>query len=232
MFHEDIQEKKSNKFSRKGESYPLQNRLISELSEVELLALILRTSSKKGGTTLEQAQKIKANFPTLLALQRAGVGELKGLSGLNESKTLAIKAALELGRRLILSKEERKRQFTSSYEIFELYHARFKGEEQENFWCLLLDYKNRPLRHLEIAKGKSNLCSIDPIDIFAPAIRERALKLILIHNHPSGDPEPSSEDRILTSRIQEVAKLIGIKVLDHLIIGDHTYVSFAERGWL
>jgi DNA repair protein RadC len=168
----------------------------------------------------------------LREIERAGVAELSGIGGICTQKATAVHAALELGRRLVETPLYRGQSFTSSREVFEAYAPRLGGCEQETFWVLLLDQQNRVVKQIQIVSGSVNRCPLSPQDVFAPALREKAVRLILLHNHPSGDPEPSQDDRSLTQRLQKIAQLLNIEILDHLIICDQRYVSFADRGLL
>lgn len=210
----------------------LQANDVQHLGEAELLALLLRTSSRVGGTPIEQAQALWNRFGSLRALERSGVTELAQTLGVTPAKASAVHAALELGRRLVEQPLHRGQSFTSSRMVFNAFGPRLSGYEQETFWLLLLDQKNRVLKQQQIAQGSINRCPITPQDVFAPALREKAVRLLLIHNHPSGNPEPSHDDRTLTERLQNMAQLLGMEVIDHIVLGDQSYVSFADRGWL
>lgn len=202
------------------------------LSEQELIALVLRTTSRLGGSAIEQAQQLWSYFGSLRELERCGFEELTRISGITPAKAASLQAALALGRRLVEKPLYRGQSLTSSHAVFEAYASRFGGLEQETFWLLLLDQKNRVLRQVHVASGCINRCPVTPQDIFAPALREKAVRLLLLHNHPSGNPEPSQDDKDLTQKLQQMARLLGLEIIDHLVIGDQSYVSFADRGWL
>ncbi|MCB9640897.1 MAG: DNA repair protein RadC [Myxococcales bacterium] len=203
-----------------------------DLHDVELLALLLRTSGRQQGSALEQAQRCLKGFQDLRSLERAGTGEIAEIAQLPYEKASSIKAALELGRRLAGQPLSRGEAYLCSRQIWRAYGPKLAGHEQETFWALLLDQGNRLLREIQVSKGSVNRCPVTPAEIFAPALREKAVSLILLHNHPSGQPEPSPEDRALTERLQQVAQLVGVRILDHLVLGDQSYVSFADRGWI
>lgn len=210
----------------------LQCSQIHTLHECELLALILRTTSQQGGDPLQQARLLWQHFGSLRELERCGLAEISAIPGMNVPKATAILAALALGRRLLETPLQRGQSLTSSQMVFEAYAPKLQGLEHETFWLLLLDQKNRVIKHLQIAQGSINRCPIAAQDVFAPALREKAVRLLLLHNHPSGNPEPSQDDRLLTQRLQQMAQLLGLEIIDHLIIGDPQYISFADRGWL
>jgi len=205
---------------------------VQHLSEPELLSLVLRTGGKRAGDIHEQGMRIWQHYRSLQALERAGVAELSELKGVTSAKAASILAALELGRRLVERPLYQGQQFICSKQVFCAFAPRLSGLEQETFWVILLNQGNRILKQIQVATGSIHLCPIAPSDLFSPALREKATRLILLHNHPSGDPEPSQQDRTLTKRLQEAARLLGLKILDHLVIGQDCYVSFADRGWL
>ncbi|MCK6511721.1 DNA repair protein RadC [Myxococcota bacterium] len=233
--HTEAAEKESVLFSQTKGPVPLQRLMFRghrELHEVELLALLLRTSGRQQGNVWEQARRCWEGFQDLRELERAGVQEIASHAAISSEKAAAIKAALELGRRLAQQPLSRGEAFVCSRQIWRAYGPRMAGQEQETFWALLLDQSNRLLREVQVSAGSINRCPVTPVEVFAPALREKAVGMILLHNHPSGQPEPSPEDRALTERLQQVAHLIGIRLLDHLVLGDQSYVSFADRGWL
>jgi len=205
---------------------------LRRLSEVELVALILRTNEGKRGTALQQAYRLWQTFEGVQRLEDASLAELSGGGDLPESKAASLLAALELGRRGTEKPLLRGQRFSHPRQIYEAFGLKLRGLAQETFWVLLLDQKNRLLKEEHIALGTINHCPLYAADIFRPILREKAVSMVLLHNHPSGDPEPSEEDKRVTKKIQEIAGIIGISVLDHLILGDGCYVSFAERGLL
>jgi len=205
---------------------------VSALSEESLLALVLRTASKRGGSAVEQARRLLASFGSLGGVARAGHAELVAAASIPVAKAAAISAAFELGRRRIAVPLPRGHSFTSSHEVYEAFAPRLAALEQETFWILLMDQRNKILRQLEVVRGSISRCMVTPQEVFAPAIREKARRMVLMHNHPSGDPEPSTEDRSLTRRLVHIAELHHIEIIDHLVFGDGRYVSFADRGWL
>jgi len=231
-----MQKNSSNLVTSSSHAYRQMQMLLSrptqELSEDELLSLIVRTKSQVGGSSLEQARRLWEKFGSLREIERSGVAELSRLPGLTFAKAASIQAALELGRRLVSTPLYRGQSYTSSRQIFAAYSPRIGGLEQENFWVLLLDQQNRVIKEIKIASGSINRCPLTPREVFAPAFREKSVRIVLLHNHPSGDPEPSREDQTLTQRLQEVAAILGVEIIDHLVIADQSYVSFADRGWI
>lgn len=193
----------------------------------DLVATVIR-----GKKAQETALAILSEFPSLKRLANAGIGELASIPGMSKKKAISLKSAIELGRAMVGEKLERGKSFTSSYAVYEHYHPLFAGKEKEEFHMLLLDQKNRVLGSVLVGVGSINRCPITPQEIFAPALREKAVRLLLLHNHPSGNPEPSQDDRTLTQKLQQMAQLLGFEIIDHIVIGDGNYVSFADRGWI
>jgi DNA repair protein RadC len=116
--------------------------------------------------------------------------------------------------------------------VYAAYAATFRDQRHEEFLAILLDCRNRTMRETRIARGALSSCQVHPREAFADAVREGAAGIIFLHNHPSGDPEPSTDDNELTTRLHKAGCLLGIRVVDHVVIGDGGYVSYAERGWL
>jgi DNA repair protein RadC len=175
------------------------------------------------------AEILLTHFPDFQALAQAGIAELKEIAGVGEKKAAQVKAIVEFSRRIYQKPMERGSKFTSSRDVFNAYGSLLKGRLQESFWVLLLDSRNRVIKHVQVSEGMMGSCPVDPKDVFRTAIKEGAISLILLHNHPSGDPEPSQEDKALTEKLKEIGNLFGIRVLDHLVVADNDYVSFADR---
>ncbi len=164
-------------------------------------------------------------------LARRTHGELVR-DGLPPAAARRIACALELGRRTSHRRLARGEPLRSSQVIFEAFHARMRDLRVEQFWLVLIDSKNRIMRDVLISQGTLSSSLVHPREVFREAILGSAAAILMAHNHPSGDPEPSQEDRDLTRRIEAVGELVGIRVLDHVVIGDGAYVSFLDRGWI
>lgn len=205
------------------------------LSNAELLAILLRTGHHSTGqTALDLAQKI-----LLLAggEQGAGLREFSNLSveelckvkGVGMAKAVQVLAALELGRRI--AREEVVRPLVRQpADVAGLLLAEMRDLEVEEFRVVLLNTKHYVLAVDRVSVGGLDSSSAHPREIFKRAIRRSAAAMILVHNHPSGDPEPSPEDVQVTRRLAEAGRILGIEVLDHIVVGDGRYVSFRERG--
>ncbi|ACX52636.1 DNA repair protein RadC [Ammonifex degensii KC4] len=201
----------------------------SALSEVELLAIILRTGSARG-SALDLARFLLANFGGLKGLATTAVQELSSVPGMGEAKAAQVAAALELGRRLGTLEVSSRPVINSPAAAAQLVVPTMAHLEQEEFRVILLDTKNQLLGIETVAVGGLNSAGVLPREVFRAAVRRSACALILVHNHPSGDPTPSGEDLALTRRLVQAGDLLGIEVLDHLIIGDNCYVSLKEAN--
>ncbi len=165
-------------------------------------------------------------------LTMRGVEDLCRVPGVGLAKVAQIKAAVELGRRAISVPLATGAPLGSSADVFRHYAPRLRGLRHEIFKIVLLDAKHRVIRDAIVSEGSLTMSLVHPREVFALAVRESAAAVLVLHNHPSGDPQPSPEDRQLTARLVAAGELLGIRVLDHLIIGDRRYMSFADQGWL
>ena len=206
------------------------------LSEAQLLAIILRTGDPASkASAVDVARGLLERFNNdLSAMSNASVHELRGARGIGQAKACEVKAAFELGRRR-MEKEDgplRSKQFRCSEDVANFYMPRFAGKKREQFQVVMLDRKNRIMRAEMVSEGSLDTSVVHPREVFNKAIRDSAAAIICVHNHPSGDPQPSPEDRALTRRLQDAGETIGIPVLDHIIVGRNCYVSFKDEGWL
>ncbi len=199
------------------------------LSDAQLLAVILRTGSGGQGV-LELAMGLIENFEGLRNIDAASPVELRSFKGLGDAKIAQIKAAFALGKRMMAESPERNASFTSSRTVNDYFAPRFRNAKKEVFLSALLDAKNRLIREVKVSEGTLTNSLIHPREAFREAIRESAASVIFVHNHPSGDPEPSRDDLAVTERLKATGEIIGIQVLDHVIIGDGRYVSLKEKG--
>jgi DNA repair protein RadC len=204
------------------------------LTNAELLALIIRTgdtATKKSAIDLGR-ELISFFSDNLRELGSADLAEICTIKGMGPAKATGIKAAFALAARFQSRKLEHLDRFTSPRQVFDYFHHEFRDSRKEYFLILLLDGKNRIIRRVQISEGSLNQSIVHPREVFSPAVKESAAAIILVHNHPTGDPAPSSEDIAITRRLREAGEIMGIKVLDHIIIGDGEFVSFVERGLL
>ncbi|RME71245.1 MAG: JAB domain-containing protein [Chloroflexi bacterium] len=199
------------------------------LSNAELLAILLRVGLP-GENVIAFSTRLLRQFNGLDGLARASFDELAGVKGMGIAKTAQLKAALELGRRLLAVSADARPQITCPADAANLLLPEMAHLEQEHVRTLLLDTKNRVLRSEKVYQGNANSAIIRPAEIFRDAVRANAVALIVAHNHPSGDPTPSPEDVQITRSLVQAGKLLGIELLDHLIIGRNRFVSLKERG--
>jgi DNA repair protein RadC len=203
------------------------------LTDAELLAIVLRTGDGKSGrTALDHARQLIKKFETFQNLASVAPAELLNFKGIGPAKAATVKAVMEIARRYATVKFPHGKAFSRSADVFAHFHQRLKDRKKECFFILLLDSKNKAIREERISEGTLTSSLVHPREAFAPAIKESAASLILVHNHPSGDPAPSREDEEITHRLVEGGKVLGIGVLDHIIIGQGSYYSFADRGRL
>jgi DNA repair protein RadC len=201
----------------------------SALSNAELLAIILRVGTQDENA-VQVGQRLLASFDGLAGLVRASGPELMRERGLGPAKVAQVKAALELGRRLLLESPGDRPQIRSPADAANLVMSEMSLLEQEHLRVMLLDTKNRVLETTNVYVGSLNTSLIRVGELFRGAIRANCASLIVVHNHPSGDPTPSPEDVAVTKQIVEAGKLLDVDVLDHLIIGRQRFVSLKERG--
>jgi DNA repair protein RadC len=201
------------------------------LTDGQLLAVLLGTGHA-GDSAFELGLAILNQQGGLHGLERQGIRQLCAIPGIGPAKAAALKAALEIGKRAIAAPLTTGQRISSSQDIFQHYCPLLRGLRREIFKVILLDGKNAIIKDLTVSEGSLTLSLVHPREAVVPAVRESAGAVIFVHKHRSGDPEASAEDRALTERLVSVGELIGIRVLDHIIIGDRRYVSFADQGWI
>ena len=207
----------------------LKNYGAASLSNAELIAILLRTGIK-GENVLNLSARLLTEYGGLLGLARAEFADLAAKRGLGPAKASQVKAALELARRLVLASPNARPQITSPGDAANLLMLEMGGLAQEHFRVILLDTKHYVLGMPTLYKGNTNAAIIRAGEVFRPAVKAAATAIILVHNHPSGDPTPSPEDVQVTKRIIEGGKMLDIEVLDHIVIGNQRFVSLRERG--
>jgi DNA repair protein RadC len=199
------------------------------LSNAELLAIGLRTGVG-GENVVRLAERLLSHFGGLPGLARASIAELQTINGIGPAKAVEIKAALEMGRRLLASTPTERPRVTTPADAANLLMSEMTFLEQEHLRVVLLDTRNRVLGTPTIYIGSLNTSVIRIGELFRQAIRENAAALIVAHNHPSGDPSPSPEDINVTKQLVKAGKLLDIEILDHIVIGRQKFVSLKERG--
>jgi DNA repair protein RadC len=201
-----------------------------KLSDAQLLGIILRTG-EGGRTAVDLGRELLEHCGGLGGIARAGISEICTIKGIGPAKAAEIKAAMELGRR-----HQRPTlagaSLCASRDVAEYFQPRLRDSKKEEFRCVLLDTKNRVIREETVSTGSLTASLVHPRETFKTAVRESAAAVIFVHNHPSGDIKPSQEDILLTRRLVQAGDLLGIKVLDHVIVGDGGHFSFRDSGFL
>lgn len=200
------------------------------LSNAELLAIILRTGSR-AENVVSMSSRILSEY-SIKQLSLANIKRLMQIHGIGEAKASQISAVFELARRLETFVEEPKRKVRSPKDVYTLMYPKMREQKKERFITLYLDTKNQILKEETVSIGSLNASIVHPREVFKSALMESSASVIMIHNHPSGDPSPSREDIMVTEKLVEGGKLLGIDVLDHIIIGDGKYVSLKDEGFV
>ena len=204
----------------------------SNLTDSELLAVLLRTGTR-GENALQLADKILHpvfSQKGVLNLHQWTYEQLMQIKGIGKVKAIQILCLAELSRRLAKATAQEGLNFSNPASIARYYMEDLRHANQEQMKLLLLNTKSRLIGETDISMGTVNSAVISPRELFVEALQKNAVSIVLLHNHPSGDPTPSKEDVLITRRIQEAGRLIGVELLDHIVIGDNCYVSLREKG--
>ncbi|MGD1020270.1 MAG: DNA repair protein RadC [Verrucomicrobiia bacterium] len=213
----------------------LKERGAAALTDAELIAILLRTGMK-GTSAVQLAQELLVKFRTLRELASASVEEIAKVKGVGETKAIQLKAAFELARRLSTSSRDKQRIISSPEEAAGYVREEMRMLDREEFHVLLLNTKNGLIKKCPVSRGSLNASIVEPREVFKDAIAASAASMILVHNHPSGDPTPSAEDITVTKRLVNAGELLNILVLDHIILGhrtdgrDQDFASLKELG--
>ncbi len=200
------------------------------LSDTELLSFFLTRGGAPGEFALRESRGVMAlagNLPGLLSLRE---GELCGVHGIGPTKARRILALAALAKRLAERPLVRGASCTDPRSVYEAFRGRLGRSKVESMWAVLVDSRMRKLAEVEVGRGGPTSVSVSAREVFEPAVREGASGLVLVHNHPSGDPQPSPSDVVLTERLAAAGETLGIAVLDHLVVGDGSFVSLVEEG--
>lgn len=200
------------------------------LSNAELIAIIIGTGSKEESAIL-LAQRLIMDDRGLKFIIDSGIEKLSSIKGIGTAKAVKLKAALELGRRMMLSASNDGFIIRSPDDVKNLMMDEMRYLNKEYFKVIMLNVKNKVIAIETISIGSLNSSIVHPREVFKAAIERASSSIILVHNHPSGDPTPSREDIEITKRLSESGNILGIKVLDHIIIGDGKSISFKEKGY-
>lgn len=204
------------------------------LTDAELLAVILRTGAA-GKTSVELASQILSlskGYSGLSGMYHLSLQHLMEIKGVGKVKAMQVKCLCELSRRIAQAQARENLAFHDPDSIAAYYMERLRHEEQEVLICMMLDTKEHLLGEQVISRGTVNASLVSPRELFLAALSYHAVSILLIHNHPSGDPSPSREDKQITKRVAAVGELLGIELLDHIIIGDHRFCSFMQENLL
>jgi len=200
------------------------------LSAQEILALILGRGIK-GESVMVTSQRLLSKFGNLKGVANASVEELSEIRGIGLAKAAQIKAAAELSKRLeTVAEESQKPAIKSPEDVANIVRSQLKGKKKEHFLVLCLDTRNRLINYKPVSMGSLDTSVVHPREVFKEAISSSAASVIFVHNHPSGDPEPSKEDIELTKRLAKAGEIVGIDVLDHIIVCDRSYLSLKAKS--
>ena len=199
------------------------------LNKAELVAILLRVGIE-GENSIQLASRLLHDMQGLIGIQRATFKELCDFKGLGPAKAAQLKAAIELGKRMIEEGANPETPISSPEQAADVVRYEMQGFDVEHLWVILLDTRNRKISVEKLYKGSLNTSHVRIGELFRAAIQRNAASIILVHNHPSGDPAPSPEDVALTRGAVQAGKLLDIDVLDHLVIGSSGYVSMKQKG--
>ncbi len=202
----------------------------SALSNTELVAILLGSGTRKQSAVELAARLLAEDQSGILYLSGASPEELCSIEGIGPAKASVLIAAAEFGRRVMTAPRERRVSASSPGEVAALFMEEMRYLKKEHFRVLLLNVKNEIITMENVSIGSISSSDAHPREVFSSAVKRGAASVILVHNHPSGSPEPSEADRILTERLVEAGKIMGIQVLDHIIIGDGEYISMKSEG--
>ncbi|NQX45955.1 DNA repair protein RadC [Paenibacillus tritici] len=201
------------------------------LSQAELLAILLRTGAQSE-SAIHIAQRLLGMTGGLRGLADLSIEELTTIKGIGPAKAVQLKAGIELGRRMANSRLTEPVIIRSPQDAAEILTEQLRYLQKEHFICLFLNTKNHVIAQETLSMGSLNASIVHPREVFRAAMKCSSAAIICAHNHPSGDPTPSPEDISLTSRLMQAGEIVGIDVLDHLVIGDGSYVSLKQKGYM
>ena len=200
------------------------------LSDAELIAILLRSGDRQNSAVDLAKDILNTASNNLIELSKFSVDDFLKFKGIGEAKALSVIAALELGRRRRSAEVLQKEKISSSKDVFDLFQSIMEDYKYESFWVLLLNRANKIIKKIQVSDGGVSGTVADPKRIFKHSLENDASGIILCHNHPSGNIKPSEADIKLTKKIREGGELLDISVLDHIIIGEEKYFSFADEG--
>jgi DNA repair protein RadC len=201
------------------------------LSDGELLAVIFGTGHPGAGSALAIARSLLSRFGDLRGIVSAPVAELAAVAGVGPARASTVVAMGEVARRVQADRLDSGAILSSAAAVHAHFGPLLADDKRESFYSVLLDGKNRVMAKVRVSQGSLGASIVHPREAFRPAVREAAAAVLFVHNHPSGDPTPSAEDRRITERLRRAGEVMGIPVLDHVVVGRGRYWSFADNGW-
>ncbi len=201
------------------------------LSDADLLAILLRIGNREE-SAIDLGRRLIREAGGLVGIDGKEPSELCRVKGIGPAKTAQLKAAFEIGKRLLSSPGKRKRRITSSQDVFQILSPHLCHRKREVFKVVFLTRRNAVIRQETLFEGSLAESQVNPREVVKRALAESAAAVIFVHNHPGGDPDPSPEDRKVTDQLVRACGLMNIRVVDHIIIGDHGYYSFADEKQL
>lgn len=204
-----------------------------KLSDAQLLGILIGSGDHRSQkNAVDISRDLLQAFGNFSSIDRASITELCNVPGIGVAKAAQIKAAMEIGKRLAAQGVGQRQKMNSCQSFVDLYAPFLKNLRKEIVKVVLLNQKLNIIRDLTISEGSVDASIVHPREVMIPAIKESATRIVLIHNHPSGDPTPSQADIEITHRVSKAGEIIGIKLIDHIIIGGSLYYSFSEEGFL
>ena len=204
---------------------------VEYLTDAELLGIIL-AKGYQGKTSVEAAKDLLSETKSLRKLDSLSYPEMSSVKGIGLAKFAQIKAALEIGKRLLRETNLPKKKIHNALDLVNYYGPCMRDLKKEKFKVILLDVKNKIIRDIDISEGSLTESIVHPREVLKEVIKESAASVIFLHNHPSGESNPSKNDLDITERLASACELVGVKVLDHIILGEDNYFSFAQEGLL
>jgi DNA repair protein RadC len=201
------------------------------LTDSELLAIIIRDGTPEA-SALELARRLVSRYQSFRQMDTASITDLCAVKGIGPAKAAQIKAALAIGRRLNRSPLAPRKKLAGAQAVFEHFCEMLRDKSKETFWSVLLDQKNQIIKTDRVSVGSLSESLVHPREVFRAAIREASANVVFVHNHPSGDPQPSQEDIEITKKLVQAGQIVGIPVLDHVVIAGDRYVSMKSLGMM
>jgi len=201
------------------------------LSISELLGIVL-VKGYQGSSSIKIAENLLSKTKTLRQLDALSFSEMTAVKGIGLAKYAQLKASMEIGKRLVKEKSSIKKKIYNANDVAEYYKTDMRDLKKEIFKLIMLDVKNKIIQDVNISMGTLTESPVHPREVLKEIVRQSAASVIFLHNHPSGESNPSKNDLEITSRLMNACKIIGVRVLDHIIIGDENYTSFAQEGLL